>query len=347
MDVVYNCDDRYAGIFAVSVLSLFECSRDVAELTVYLIDNGIGAESLGRIQEIAAAYGREIRVIPMPDLEELVGMNVAVPESNTRIATCGRLFVTSLLPKNLDRVLYFDSDTIFMRSIAELWDMDLGENYAGMMADAMNCRYRSMLGIPAEGIYFNSGVVLINLKLWRREGMERRFMRYLQSQGGFVPWPDQGILNAVLDGRILCLPCAYNVQSTFYAFPYDTLLKVRQPLWFYSEEEVEEASRDPAMVHFTTNFLIPLRPWMRGCNHPCAAAYLRYRQMTPWRDEPLWDDNRSAVKKLFHSLYARYARIAPKWLYLRTTRFVYIDLFQLMYKVKRKKHALASRRCGR
>ena len=55
MVVVYNCDERYASIFAVSVLSLFECSKDVEDITVYLIDNGIKEDSLAIVKDLATA----------------------------------------------------------------------------------------------------------------------------------------------------------------------------------------------------------------------------------------------------------------------------------------------------
>lgn len=304
MRVVYNCDDRYAGIFAVSVLSLFECSKEVKDLTVYLIDNGISEDNLQKIQGIAEAYHREIIPIPMPDLEALLGMNVAIPEKSNRIATCGRLFVTSLLPADIDKILYFDCDTIFLRSIESLWEIDLGEYYAGMMADTMGPKYRSMLGIPKDGIYYNSGVTLINLALWRKQGIEAKFMKYLESQGGYVPWPDQGVFNAVLDGKILCLPCDYNVHTTLFSFTYNDLLKVKGLQWYYSKEEVEHAVQDPGMVHFTTTFSIPLRAWYEGCNHPYTKVFLQFREKTPWKNEPLWKDDRGGSAGSF-TLYMK------------------------------------------
>ena len=337
MVVVYNCDDRYASIFAVSVLSLFECNKAVEDLTVYLIDNGIREENMRKVQEIATTYCRKIVSLPMPDLESLLGMDVAVPAKSNRIATCGRLFVTSLLPKNIDKILYFDCDTIFLKSIKPLWEIDLGEYFAGMMADTMGGKYRTMLGISEKGIYYNSGVALINLALWREHGIERKFMKYLESQGGYVPWPDQGVFNAVLDGKIKCLPCAYNVHTTLFSFPYDTLLKVKKLQWYYAKDEVEQSLKDSGMVHFTTTFSIPLRPWYEGCNHPYTKSFLKFREMTPWKDEPLWKDDRSETARLFYFVFERFSKIAPKWLSVWVTRQFYVTLRPFAYKIKKRK----------
>ena len=68
----------------MSVLSLFECNKEIEELTVYLIDNGITSDSMQGIQKIAMAYHRKIIAVPMPDIETLVGMNVAIPAKSNR-----------------------------------------------------------------------------------------------------------------------------------------------------------------------------------------------------------------------------------------------------------------------
>ncbi len=337
MNVVYNCDDRFSGIFATSVLSLFECSTEVEDLTVYLIDNGIKKENMAKIQEIAETYHRRIIPVPMPDLEALLGMDVAIPAKSNRIATCGRLFVSSLMPKNIDKVLYFDCDTIFLRSIEPIWETDLGDYYAGMMVDPEDPKYRSMLGIPGDGLYFNSGVALINLKIWREQGIEDAFMKYLADQGGYVPWPDQGVLNAVLDGKILCLPCEYNVHTLLYTFSYDTLFKVKRMQWYYPRAEVEKAAKDPGMVHFTTSFSIPLRPWVERCNHPYTKVYLQFRDKTPWKGTPLWKDERSRLNQLMYSLFDRFSKIAPNWLYVWAAKQFYCNLRPLSFRIKKQR----------
>ncbi len=341
MIVVYNCDERYASIFAVSVISLFECNKDVGDLTVYLIDNGILEKSLVVIQEIASKYQRKIISIPMPDIESLIGMQIAIPAKSNRIATCGRLFIASLLPSDIDKVLYFDCDTMFLRSIEELWEIDLGGYYAGMIADVLGSEYRTMLGISKDGIYYNSGVALINLALWRKNDIENKFMKYLEDQGGYVPWPDQGVFNAVLDGKILCLPCKYNVHSFLFAYSYEDLIKATDVQWFYSKKEFENSLKNPSIVHFTTTFTIPKRPWFEGCNHPYKYEFLKYRDKTPWRNDPLWRnppyrDESSFWHWLFYSFFDCLSEKAPR-LYVLMSRLYFVRVRPLVLAAKKKK----------
>ena len=226
MIIVYNADERFAEIFATSVVSLFENNQDAEDITVYLIENHISDESKEKFQQLAARYGREIITLPMPDIEKLTGVNVVIPQYN-RMATCGRLFIASLLPENIDKVIYVDSDTIFVDSIAKLWDMDITEHAVGMTDCLQNTSFRTQLDLPEKGVYYNSGLLLINLKKWREMNAEKKFLEFLRSQGGYVPFPDEGVLNAVFDGDILLLPLRYNVMTHIFAFTYREMCYVK------------------------------------------------------------------------------------------------------------------------
>lgn len=333
MVVVYNSDERFAGVFAVTVLSLFENNKDADEITVYLIENGVSDESKVKFQQIADAYGRTIITLPMPDLEELVGVDVVIPGYN-RIATCGRLFIASLLPESIDKVIYADCDTIFVDSADELWKINISGYAAGMVDCAQNAAFRSQLGLSGEGTYFNSGLMLVNLKYWREHNVEHAFIEFIKSQGGYIPFPDEGVINAVFDGKIKLLPLRYNAITQIYAFNYKELCRARGLKHFYSPEEVASAKASPVMVHFTSNFYLPVRPWMKGCKHPYAQKYLEYRNMTPWADTPLWDDPRTEIQKL----YTNFCHAVPKAVAVESARIISLYITPAMHRYKRNKH---------
>lgn len=333
MIVVFNSDERFAGVFATSVLSLFDSNREADEITVYLIEDHITEESKAKFQKIAQAYHREIITIPMPDLEKLAGVRIVIPKYN-RMATYGRLFIASCLPKDIDKVIYADCDTIFVDSIEELWRTDISNYQVGMVNDAQSAGHRRILGIPGAGIYYNSGIMLVNLRRWREEHMEKTFVDYIRSQGGYVPIPDQGVLNAVCDGKILCLPLRYNAFSILYALDYDTVMKVRCPNEFYSKAETEESLRHPAIVHFVTNIFMPIRPWVRGCTHPYTTKYLEYRNMTPWKNEQLWEDQTPGVRKMYYNFFKAAPGPLARWI----TRLIYVYLIPLRHRYKKWQH---------
>ena len=331
MIIVYNADERFAEIFATSVVSLFENNQEAESITVYLIENHISNESKEKFQQLAARYGREIITLPMPDIEKLAGVNVVIPQYN-RMATCGRLFIASLLPNSVDKVVYVDSDTIFLGSIAKIWDTDISGYAIGMTDCPQNMSFRTQLELPREGVYCNSGLLLINLKKWREIDAEKRFLEFMRSQGGYVPFPDEGVLNAVFDGDILLLPLRYNVMTHVFAFTYKEMCYAKGVKKFYTPEEVDDARNHPVMVHFTSNFYFPVRPWMQGCVHPYAEKYLEYRFMTPWKDKPLWSDERPKINKL----YTKFCHAAPKAFALWTAHIISLYLIPLKHRLAKK-----------
>lgn len=56
--IVYASDDRFAEILGVSLVSLFEQSRDAANILVYILDSGISDANKERLLTVFADYGR-------------------------------------------------------------------------------------------------------------------------------------------------------------------------------------------------------------------------------------------------------------------------------------------------
>lgn len=336
MIVVYNCDENFASIFATSVVSLFENNKDVDDITVYLIEDEVSAESKSRFQDIANCYGRTIITLPMPNIEEIAKTDIYIPP-NLQMATCGRLFVSKLLPDNLDKIIYADCDTLFLRSISALWKQDISEDYVGMVSIPTSKNHKRIIGMSPDSTYYNSGLLLINLKRWREENVDIDFMEYFQKQGGYVPYPDEGVLNAVFEGKIRTLPLKYNVYGQIFSFGYEELLRLKKQKKFYCFGEYEEAQKYPVMLHFVSTYRIPLRPWVIGCNHPYTKEYLKYREKTPWKGTLLFEDHRPSYKKAYQ-LFGRISRCLPSALTDWMVEFFFAYVRPFRFYIEKKKH---------
>lgn len=89
-------------------------------------------------------------------------------------------------------------------------------------------------------------------------------------------------MNYCCRGKIAKLDPKYNTYTLFYAFDYKNLLCWRKPTFFYQQDEVSKAKEKPAIIHFTRNFYMLSRPWVKGCDHPLTMDYLTYKKMTSW-----------------------------------------------------------------
>lgn len=284
--VVYASDDRFAEILGVSMVSLFENSKDMDEIVIYILDGGIKNDNKRRLEAVCKQYNRRVPVwIHAKSISEELSIEVTVDRGS--LSQYARLFVSSILPDTLKRVLYLDCDVLINRSISELWNLDLhGKTIAALM-DAFSKEYRTNINLQPEDIMFNSGVMLIDLCRWKARRVEEKLMRFITMKNGRIQQGDQGALNAILSHDVYCFEPRFNSVSIYYDFTYDEMLMYRKPPKFYSREQLKMAVDDPSIIHFTTSFL-SRRPWEEGCQHKYVGDWRKYKELSPWVDDPMW-----------------------------------------------------------
>lgn len=326
--IVYSSDDKFAEILGVSLVSLYENSQDMDDIIIYILDSGITEDNKKKIESISMKYRRKTPVwILAKNICEELSMDVRVDRGSLSQYT--RLFVSSDLPENLDRVLYLDCDIIVNQSISELWNLDLQGKTVAALMDAFSQYYRGNINLKPNDIMFNSGVMLIDLRRWKKQKVEQRLLEFIVRKNGIIQQGDQGALNAVLSQDVYCFEPRFNSVTIFYDFSYNEMLIYRNPPIFYSKEEVKMSTENPSIIHFTTSFLSK-RPWMSGCKHRYVDIWIKFKNMSPWRDASLWTDNRTCWKlagiKIVETL--------PRSLGIRLAGFIQIYGRPMFYMVK-------------
>lgn len=307
MDILYSSSDSYAFLTGISILSLLENNKSCDRIHIYIMDNHISAENKDKLVEVVNNYGRQISFVPMPDIEAMTGRNINTGRWN--ISTFGRLFMASVLPGNVHKVLNIDCDTIIVDSLTELWKTDISGKVFGGISECMNDRYRRNIGKSSGEGYFNGGIVYMNCDEVRKREIENQFVEFIAKYGDSLAYLDQDVLNGVIDeDDKLMLPLKYDVLSIYYYTTYNELLKIRRSKDFYSANEYENAKKNPTIVHFTTCFLDGLRPWIIGNQHPYRDTFLQYKRMSPWADLPLLEDNRRFKQKMSVELLKKMPR---------------------------------------
>ena len=293
--IVYASDDGFAEILGVSLVSLFENSRDMREIRVYVLDSGISEHNRERIEEVCIRYQRPLPVwLKARNITEELGMRVAADRGS--LSQFARLFVASDLPGDLERVLYLDCDIIFCQSVSLLWNLDMHGKTIAALNDAFSRQYRANINLEPEDVMFNSGVMLIDLNRWKQQSVEERLLKFITMKRGRIQQGDQGALNAVLSHDVYCFHPRFNSVTIFYDFTYHELYVYRKPAGkYYTEAEIKEATECPVIIHFTTSFL-SCRPWVKDCHHRYCELWRSYKAESPWRNEPLREDTRPAWK---------------------------------------------------
>lgn len=177
-----------------------------------------------------------------------------------------RYIIPNIKP-DLEKALYLDCDIVVEKSLYELYNTDLKDNYIAGVEDVHNY-YKTkkndiLLGGYSEP-YINSGVLLLNLKKIREDNivdklfktqMELNYKTYIQS--------DQDVINIVCKYKKSILPLKFNVLTA--VFSNDLCCQ-------YNRYEYEESISNPVIIHFTDY----IKPWNNIDSFPINHFHYRY-----------------------------------------------------------------------
>ena len=300
MNVVYASDNGYAMQLGISLVSLYENNTGTVELSCCVLDGGISEESRSRLRRIADSYRRKITFINVSDFLSYLPEDYNSHGYNPIVFA--RLMLPEYLPEAVDTVLYIDCDTIISDSLAELdrvskelLDKDIPvaavpELYMPPAAKA------GSVGFGRKETYYNAGVLLINLKNWRRRKLQEAFLSYYREHKEKLLYNDQDVINACCRGEILTLSPRYNISANFPYFPY-FFRRIIQPAYTENRKVSREIIRHPSIIHYMGDE----RPWIHGNRNYYWSEYERYREMTPWSEEPMIYGKESYLR-LYHAM---------------------------------------------
>jgi lipopolysaccharide biosynthesis glycosyltransferase len=201
-----------------------------------------------------------------------------------------RLWVQNFFDDSVERVIYLDSDLIVTGNIAELLEIDL----EGYILGAVNIPWFSRTNLPnfrPEYGYFNSGVIVFNLKEWRQQDCENRIMAFIRQYANILVDPDQDALNDCFFDKYKALPHEWNLIRPYYLKP-DYLVNNVYPL--FNGQTIDQIVSAEKLIHYNG----AVKPWSYLDNHPRKQVYYAYLKLTAWHDFVPVDQNISnAVKK--------------------------------------------------
>ncbi|MBV8884475.1 MAG: glycosyltransferase family 8 protein, partial [Chroococcidiopsidaceae cyanobacterium CP_BM_RX_35] len=127
--VVCAADNNYAMPLAVMARSILANLKSPRKVTLFILDNGIKEHNKRRIIKSLNSEQCDIRWISMANvmLDNLPMCEYASTYMSP--TTYCRVFIPELLPDNLNKAIYLDSDLIVNEDLGQLWDINIGENY--------------------------------------------------------------------------------------------------------------------------------------------------------------------------------------------------------------------------
>lgn len=314
MNICYSSSDEFSIHTGISILSLLDNNQSVDKIHIYLLDLGISNENKEKLLSIVNRYNRKITFMPIDESRIKAFLSEEIPQHYGSYATYARLCATILFPEDVDRILYIDSDMVIAGSLAEIYNMEMGDRIVACVPqkrDALHMEASSHEEaeiVRLNPLYMNAGLLLINVSNWRKFNFNEQVKQTVKGMHDFHN-KDQSILNKTLTlDQIARLPFKYNY--TMHRYPQYLLKSWAKKAAPLTVDEVMEAAKAPVVIHYCGD---QARPWYKENTSVCAGEYYRYKKMSPFSNVPLESifesgkyRNTSAVAKTFMSLYYKY-----------------------------------------
>lgn len=319
MNIVFHCSNSFVPVLSVSIISILEKNQNCDNIVFYIIENHISEENKRLLNMMVKTYQRELIFIPMPDMNKDFKLGLKIIKSNWHLDSYSRLFLGTILPNSVERVLYLDCDTLCNASLDKFYNTDLENYYCAGVIDCLSEAYYELFQLSKKSFYCNSGVILFDLKKWRDNNMESKVADYVRSKNGYVFFMEQSVMNIVLQEKIKIIHPQNNVYTLMVAFTHKNLYRLRQQKRYYSDQTIEKAIKSPTIIHLTNCFYIKGRPWIEGNEHPYKQLYIKYKAQTPWKNEPLLKDKTSWTQRYIFNII----RLLPQSIVCRLIGYIY------------------------
>ncbi|MEI7895626.1 MAG: glycosyltransferase family 8 protein [bacterium] len=216
--IIAACDNHYVVLLAALLKSVEYYHKTAEHVEVFIVDDGISARNRKKLASSLDTGKIQLTWIP---IDEAIpdDMNIPFDRSSYPKNIHTRIFIPHFIPERFEKIIYLDVDMILMRDISDLWNIDLGEH---MLAAVMDPRLKVFsnswggilnykeLGFAPDTKYFNTGMLVINNKKWREEGIAEKVVKCISDNEKFANYPDQYGLNIVMANRWIELDPRWN-----------------------------------------------------------------------------------------------------------------------------------------
>lgn len=229
--IFYTIRDNYTAYAYVSIQSLIDHADSNKDYTITLLVQTLSdkhRESLKSLEtnnihiNIFHIDDKMVRPIHNNDANYLRGQFFTM-------SIFYRLFIPDLFPQ-YNKAIYLDADTIICTDIANLYDIDFGNNMFASCPD-LSIRFMPLLqkyikkcqGIFPPEKYINDGVILFNMKAFRDKKFVDKFYYLIKKYNFDDVDPDQAYMNEICEDKI------YHLPKEWDAMPNDNMKEIANP----------------------------------------------------------------------------------------------------------------------
>ncbi|MBQ6515632.1 glycosyltransferase family 8 protein, partial [bacterium] len=253
INICYITDSNYFVPTLTSIMSVAENCKN-SEVNIYVVCSDIKQRYLSILENIKFENCRIfIKKLDNPYLD--------LGTKHRHVSKTALLkFLLPEIFSDLDKILYLDGDILVYKDLAELYQTDLHEYYAAAVSD-MRAVLRNKSNVSLRlGNYFNSGVMLLNLKKMREDNLTQKLSELKQNEE-FQRFMDQDVLNKGFEENVIFIVPKYNFQyECFSDYKYGQIAQY----YGITDEQVKDMYKKPSVLHLT-NYRKPWNSFLCPC----------------------------------------------------------------------------------
>ena len=269
MNIFFAINNGYVKYLLVTLVSILENNKD-QEIKFYIIGTDITEDSKKKIDLLKRIYRNFNVTYLVTDRALFTGLKLNM--EHITMETYFRYIIADLVP-SIEKCLYLDADLVVDGNLSDFYNMDIKEYYCAGVSDIgiIDMGYKKEIDFLPSDLYINTGVMLMNLKKIRNDGMIEKLFLNTNEWKDRIQYQDQDGINITFKNNILKVDSIYNFTSSYV--------------------KEKEKRGNAVIIHYTG----PKKPWHKNCRNKMNFVWKYYRYMT----KAAIDNNKTNKLKLF------------------------------------------------
>lgn len=257
INIALASDNNYAQHLGITIISILENSGNPENVNFHILENGINQENIENIKSIAKKYNCKLSFYK---IDQSQTQNFPEIDYLTKAAYL-RLFLPNIIPQEINKILYLDCDLVVLKDIRYLYEIDLKNKPLAAVKDVKSQEIIRIYFYHGLKSYFNSGVMLIDLGVWRKQNVTEKSIEFINKHAKELTTADQDVLNCLFKDDWLELPKIYNTDPKH-------------------EAANSLPAKDTAILHYSDK----IKPWSYLYFGKNKKYYFKYLALSPWQD---------------------------------------------------------------
>lgn len=259
INICFITDASYVLPTCVSITSLIKNKKRSSIIDIFVVGTGLDENQLKLFEQLKT---HNVNIL----VNNVVNKYDQVNTKHGYVSKAAMLkFDLPKLFPNLDKILYLDSDTLVLTDLSELYKTDIQNKYAAVVSDMSGCYQGNAKKFGFDN-YFNSGMMLLNLKKMRKDGISDKLL-YAKEHDNYKHFMDQDAFNEVLGQNVIYLSPKWNYMKANLDFPDFQIAD----FFHITLNDLHKIISGPHILHLTNT----LKPWIHA-NAPCAEIWNKY-----------------------------------------------------------------------